>query len=434
MVIKSQELRSGREIVIGLEYSKLLKTNSFTIYLGIYNGTDYLGSLLAQIQAQTQKNFPLVLVDNSSSDESWNRILAWPKEVLERTKLIRNPLNLGGTGSLALNLDQIETEWFITIHQDDTYGPNHVAVLSKAVANSSKDQIVFFSDMGTQSMGGKKLFTPIRQSWIANLETPQTTFRANLLQQVISYPSAAFRTSAFASIQIRWHSSSFPDTELTLLQASMGSSRFIPKLTMLYRMNPKSESHDLNHRERVLGPFAALSRVVASDSFMKLCLGVPRGDRSSFAKGVFQGIDIRLGESAFSEIVKLIAAETMGLAWDYSDPVSRSQIYETYKIAEDGRTTKLLEDLGVFYSGSSQVVTSGVSGRKSKAQSELEDLLDLATPASNKEGSRAQRIALTFIGRMLPLSMRRKVVSVLVRFHSRFYPQSPWNLAWKPKN
>jgi hypothetical protein len=97
MVIKSQELRSGREIVIGLEYSKLLKTNSFTIYLGIYNGTDYLGSLLAQIQAQTQKNFPLVLVDNSSSDESWNRILAWPKEVLERTKLIRNPLNLGGT-------------------------------------------------------------------------------------------------------------------------------------------------------------------------------------------------------------------------------------------------------------------------------------------------------------------------------------------------
>jgi hypothetical protein len=124
----------------------------------------------------------------------------------------------------------------------------------------------------------------------------------------------------------------------------------------------------------------------------------------------------------------------MGLAWDYSDPVSRSQIYETYKIAEDGRTTKLLEDLGVFYSGSSQVVTSGVSGRKSKAQSELEDLLDLATPASNKEGSRAQRIALTFIGIMLPLSMRRKVVSVLVRFHSRFYPQSPWNLAWKPKN
>jgi glycosyltransferase involved in cell wall biosynthesis len=432
--IESGELLSGRETILGSNYAQAVKENQFTVYLGIYNGDKYLPPLLEHLQGQKDQNFPLIIVDNHSHDGSWTQVKNWPSQVRERAKLIRNPLNLGGTGSLALNFNEIETPWFVTMHQDDTYGPNHISVLSQHMESSLDSDIVVFTDMGSQSMEGKKLFTPIRQSWIANLETPQSTFRANLLQQSVSYPSAAFRTSAFARTQIPWHSSSFPDTERTLLQASMGTSKFVPKLTMLYRMNPKSESHDLNNREKVLGPFAALSRVMASDSFMKLCAGVPVGERGSFSKGVFQGIDIRLGESAFSEIVKLIAAETMGLAWDYSDSLSRAQIYETYKIAEDGRTTKLLEDLGVFFTGTNQAVVPGEINQKSKAQSELEYLLDQATPASNAPGSKSQLTVLIFLGRLLPLPIRRKVVSLLVRLHSRFYPESPWNLAWKPKS
>jgi hypothetical protein len=432
MDIRSKKLRSGREIVLGPEYVNALKTSSFTVYLGIYNGSPFINSLLEQLQAQTQKNFPLVVVDNASGDESWNQILAWPPEVLDRIKLIRNPINLGGIGSFVLNMDQIETEWLITIHQDDTYGPNHVSVLSNAMANSSKDEIVFFSDMGTQDMDGKELLTPIRQSWVANLESPQSAFRANLIQQTISYPSAAFRTSGLLPIQIPWHSSSFPDTEITLLQASKGSFRFVPQLTMLNRMNPKSESHDLNPKERVLGPFVSLSRVMASDSFLSLCLAVPEEDRHSFSKSVLEGIDIRLGTSSFSELVKLIAAETMGLAWDYTDTTSREQILATYKLAEDGRTTKLLEELGAYYAGSHVSPTTG-SPHLSDAQIELEILLSTAAPSSNAQAGRRQRFVITLIGKLLPLRIRRKVVSFAVRLYSKFNPRSPWNLSWGSK-
>lgn len=432
MDIRSKKLRSGREIVIGAEYNNVLKTNSFTVYLGIYNGAPFLASLLEKLQAQTQRNFPLVVVDNASGDGSWNQILAWPTEMLERIKLIRNPINLGGVGSFALNLDQIDSEWLITMHQDDTYWPNHVSVLGKAVANSSKDEIVFFSDMGTQDMEGKELFTPIRQSWVANLETPQSAFRANLVQQSISYPSAAFRTSAMLPIQIPWHSSSFPDTEITLLQASKGYFRFVPELTMLYRMNPKSESHDLNPKERVLGPFASLSRVMASDSFLSLCLTIPEEHRHSFSNSVIDGIDIRLGTSSFSELVKLIAAETMGLAWDYTDTTSREQILATYKLAEDGRTTKLLEELGAYYAGSHVTPING-SEPLSDAQIELENLLSTAAPLSNSQADNAQRFLLTFIGKLLPLRIRRKVISFAVRLYSKFNPGSPWNLSWDSK-
>jgi hypothetical protein len=434
MDIRSEKLRGGREIVIGPEYRNTLKTDSPTVYLGIYNAAPFLTSLLEQIQSQTQNSFPLIVVDNASSDESWKEILAWPEEVLNRSKLIRNPINLGGTGGFALNSDEIETEWFITIHQDDTYRPNHVEVLSKEVARASKDEVVVFSDMGTQDMLSKKLFTPVRQSWVANLTTAESAFRANLLQQSVSYPSAAFRKSSMSPRQIGWHSSSFPDTERTLLQAATGSFRFIPELTMLYRMNPKSESHDLNPKEQVLGPFASLSRVMASDSFFSLCVTVPEKDRQSFADSVLQGIEIRLGVSSFSEIVKLIAAETMGIAWDYSETNSRDQILKTYKLAEDGRTTKLLEDLGDFYAEGQPIPTEKVNFLPSKAQIELEKLLSASTPPSNAQASQAQRLLLTFIGRLLPLPIRRKVVSFVVRIYAKFNPTSPWNLSWKPKS
>jgi hypothetical protein len=200
---------------------------------------------------------------------------------------------------------------------------------------------------------------------------------------------------------------------------------------MIYRMNPKSESHDLNPRERVLGPFASLSRVMASDSFLSLCLAVSEKDRQSFSKTVLEGIEIRLGSSSLSEIVKLVAAETMGMAWDYTETTSREQILKTYKLAEDGRTTKLLEELGAFYAEENSTKTETSGKPSSPAQIELEKLLSDATPPSTSQASRAQRFLLTSIGLILPLAIRRKAIASIVRLYSKFVPNSPWNLFWK---
>jgi glycosyltransferase involved in cell wall biosynthesis len=429
MRVTTAKLLNSREIITGSLYGQTVTENLFTVYMGIYNGAPYLNSLLKQIQSQTIQNFPLIIVDNQSTDESWEQILEWPAEVRDRSKLIRNPINLGGSGSLALNFREVQTDWFITLHQDDSYGSNHLAILKEEIGLSSSKEFVVFTDMGTQSMDGERLFTPIRQSWVANLETHQSAFRANLVQQSVSYPSSAFRTSGISPIQIAWHSSSFPDTEITLLQASKGLFRFVPKLTMLYRMNPKSESHDLNPRERVLGPFASLCRVMASDSFLSLCAAVPEKDRPSFAKSVLDGIDIRLGESSFSEIVKMVASETMGMAWDYSESVSRDQLLKTYRLAEDGRTTKLLRDLGAFYAEPDSLAVPKVNGTLTNAEIQLVQLLDDAAPPSTISGGEAQKVLLTLIGRILPIQIRRKVIAFLVRAYSKFETKSPWNLS-----
>jgi hypothetical protein len=434
MEIKSEKLLTSRVILTGPDYLSALRTSSFTVFVGIYNAGSFLAKLLEDLEAQTIKDFPLIVVDNRSTDDSWEKIQAWPAGVRRRAKLIRNPINLGGIGSLALNSREVKSDWLVTIHQDDNYKPNHLKVLAEAISSADHDDLVIFTDMGSQDFDGKRIFTPIRQSWVADMGSQQSSFRANLVQQSVSYPSAAFRTSTFFPIRIAWHSSSFPDTEITLLQASKGKFKFIPELTMLYRMNPKSESHDLKPRERVLGPYASLCRVMASDSFFTICSGLPEKDRPSFAESVLEGIDIRLGESSFSEIVKMIAAETMAMAWDYSETVSRDQLIRTYKLAESGRTTKLLEDLGAFYRitrpSKDEIQTIDLTD----AQVSLVRLLDEVLPKSNSKGGKTQKAVLTLIGRLLPLKIRRKTIAFFLRIYARVQPKSPWNLSWKPKN
>ena len=434
MEIKSEKLLASREILTGPQYLSALQTSSFTVFVGIYNAGAFLAKLLEDIEAQTIQDFPLIVVDNRSTDDSWEKIQAWPADIKGRAKLIRNPINLGGIGSLALNSSEVESDWLVTIHQDDTYKPNHLKVLSNAMSSADHEDLVIFSDMGSQNFEGKRVLTPIRQSWVADMGSQQSSFRANLVQQSVSYPSAAFRTSALLPIQIAWHSSSFPDTEITLLQASKGKFKFIPELTMLYRMNPKSESHDLNPRERVLGPFASLCRVMASDSFLTICAGLPEKDRPSFADSVLGGIDLRLGKSSFSEIVKMIASETMAIAWDYSETVSRDQLIRTYKLAETGRTTKLLEDLGAFYGNTRSSKDELQTSDLTEAQVNLVRLLDEVLPPSNTKGGMLQNAMLTLIARFLPLNIRRNAVAFFVRIFAKIQPKSPWNLSWKPKN
>lgn len=430
MKVNSEKLLSAREVHVGSEYAHCAARSKFTVFLGIYNGVEYLDSLMEQLLYQNLKAFPILIVENASADGSWENIMGWPPEIKSRSKLIRNPINVGGIGTLVLNLCEVETPWLVTLHQDDIYLPNHLSILAQTLGGTSEEEIVVFTDMGTVDLQGKKAATLIRQSWVADLTTPESSFIASLFQQSVSFPSAAFRTSALASLNIPWHSTSFPDTEITLLQAPIGKFKFVPKQTMLYRVNPDSTSRDLNPKERILGPLASLARVMGSDSFFRLCSGVAEENRSRFSESILAGIAMRLGESPLCEMVKLIACETMALAWDYTDTTSREQILDTYKLAESSRVTKLLEELGVFYSDGLPVQETTKSQYRSDVQIDLEKLLTASKPPSNIPAPRAHRYVLTWIAILMPLPIRRKIVALAIRLYSKFYPSSPWNFSW----
>ena len=104
------------------------KNEKITVFLGIYNGENFLLSLKNQLKSQKFHDFILVVVDNASTDNSFEKLSAWKSDFGDRVTLYRNDKNLGGGGSLhkALSERYIKTEWFVTLHQDDFYLPNHL--------------------------------------------------------------------------------------------------------------------------------------------------------------------------------------------------------------------------------------------------------------------------------------------------------------------
>lgn len=433
MKINSEKLIKNRQIVIGEQYKNCIAQSRFTVFLGIYNGLPYLDSLLKQLSSQEIDGFPLIVADNASNDGSWEALNSWPTDIKARTKLIRNPINLGGVGTLILSLNEVETPWLVLLHQDDIYLPNHLAVLSNQFEHASEDDFVFFTDMGTVDLRGQLKPTLIRQSWIADLSTRESSFIANLFQQSVSYPSAGFRLSGLNLVNIPWHSMSFPDTEITLLQAPVGKFNFVPERTMLYRVNPDSTSRELNPKERILGSASALARVMGSESFYRLCLDVDEVRRTKFTKAILLGIQMRLGDSPLCEMVKLIASETMALAWDYSEINSRDQILSSYRSAEGTRTRLLLEELGAYYDDADPTKIQPPPSKTPENLIALEEILKKSLAQSNLKASRAQVAVLNIIGLAIPLKLRRKVVSFFVRSYVKIKKKSAWNLGWNPK-
>ena len=73
-------------------------SSEITVFLGIYNGENYLQSLRNQLKSQKFQGFKLVVVDNASTDNSFEQLGAWKSEFGDRITLHMNDQNLGGGG------------------------------------------------------------------------------------------------------------------------------------------------------------------------------------------------------------------------------------------------------------------------------------------------------------------------------------------------
>jgi hypothetical protein len=422
------ENRQRKEIIIGQDFDKISRRVNVTAYLGLFDAEKYMDSLAKQIQSQSL-TLPLVIVDNASTDATWRLLHLWPLEILSRSVIVRNPKNLGGLGSLYSNLDRIQTKWFATLHQDDRYLPHHLETLSRAIdTTKDKSVLVHFTDMGTlDTLSGKEVQTPVRPTWIQENWTKEGSFQANLRLQTVSYPSAAFLLDSFKRVTVPWHSTTFPDAEITLRQSCEGSFNYIRKKTMLYGVNPQSESNDLENPERVLGSFSSLSRVMASEEFMRLCSSVVKSEQSDFAQGIFNGIDSRLGAGPLASMVKLVAAESMALTWNYSESLTNKFTAEMYSLAGSRRTSELLESL------LSKPTSENLAGLQieENLRAEIRKLLDIQSVGASNLGSKSQKAILRLLSVTVPLKLRRTIVGKAVSWFARKTSNKTWDFNWK---
>jgi len=418
-----QELRAARESLGNFEANP---DPFLCIYLGLYNAEPFLQQIEINLDRQELK-VPILVVDNCSTDDTWDLIQPWLDRFQGRIRLVRNSVNLGGLGSLLQNFDLIPSEWFITMHQDDQYFSNHVEVLEAAARSARTDVDCIATEMGSLDATGTSngLLSPPRAAWALPDRSRQTLFLSNLKLHSVPFPAASFRTSAFRHYCGPWHSTSFPDTEWVLRCLLRSEIELLPIKTMDYRENPQSESHTVTTNEAQVGASLALSRVFSNDAFVDFARSVETPDRQAFAQSVFSGIAARLAGSESTGFVTAMAAEQLGQAFGYEVASVNSQILQGYGSTRPKNMAILLQTLG----GAGSALAPQHPGLPHK-EGVAADLLNSpsTTGVRRKSGTTVQMLLVVL--NLLPLPIRRRAFRALV--NSRLVPNdSVWKARWR---
>ena len=384
-----------------------------TLFLGIYNGKQYLESLYEQLRTQDSQKFKLLVIDNSSTDSSYNEISKWEKTFKQRLTLVSNEVNYGAYGSLFKNFNRIKTPWFCWLQQDDYYKKNHVSTILELISKSDKFTIGVSTTMGTISNKGTVLNSKPRSTWFSPEMNQAGQFLQNLRAQAFPDPSSAYRVGVYKKVIVPVHSTTFPDTEHTLRMLAYGKFMVSQKETMYYRENPNSDSHGLNHKEKVLGTFLGLTRVFNSNEFITILNSIQPHKRFDFASQLVQALSIRLPEGELLQTLEILVLEIMIENWSYTEKTVSKILSGKYKKLSANRTVNILNNL---------TTAKGLTKTKQKMFKK-----------TNRKSSMNNKIWEAYFksNNVILRKYNRQIIMVVYKFLFLVKPKHRWKNRWK---
>jgi hypothetical protein len=326
-------------------------------------------------------------------------------------QVIRNPKNLGAGGSLNSNLNRIDTPWFITMHQDDFYKPNHVSALLSLISRAGDEISGVSATMGSMTNEGKKIKPFPRSTWFGSDLDKYGQFLQNVKSQSIPFPCTAFKTSVYKKTKVLIHSPSFSDTEQTLKMLCHGKFLVTNEETMLYRENPISESHSLNGNEREIGAYLGLNRVFASKLFVEFIQDLDRDKSFDYLKLLNGAIEERIKDSKLQQVLQISLLENLLESIGYEHKELMKILSNKYENFASIQTLNNLSNVGEF-------------------SIELVDIQDRNIP--DFPGWKKKLWDKYFLSQIsVPDIIHKKAIKTLYKIAFRIKPNHRWNTKWK---
>lgn len=100
-----------------------MKEGLVSIIIPVYNAEDFLIETIESVQAQTYKNWELLLVDDCSTDSSGDLIEAKAKED-DRIKYIKLEKNSGAAVTRNIGLSEASGRYVAFLDSDDIWKPD----------------------------------------------------------------------------------------------------------------------------------------------------------------------------------------------------------------------------------------------------------------------------------------------------------------------
>jgi len=110
-----------------------------SICIPTYNGHKFLKMCLDSAIGQTYKNIEIIVVDDGSTDDTWEIVAAYASKDT-RIRLSRNGKNIGLVPNWGCCIERSTGEWIKFLFQDDALAPDCIEIMVNAL--SPEDKIV----------------------------------------------------------------------------------------------------------------------------------------------------------------------------------------------------------------------------------------------------------------------------------------------------
>lgn len=108
-----------------------MKHPFFSICMPVYQGADFIGKAIASLRNQSFEDWELIIVDNASTDKTWE-IIQEEAKADSRIRIYRNESNLGMSGNWNVALSHVRGAWIGTLSADDIYLPEALDRIAEA--------------------------------------------------------------------------------------------------------------------------------------------------------------------------------------------------------------------------------------------------------------------------------------------------------------
>jgi glycosyltransferase involved in cell wall biosynthesis len=224
-----------------------------SVVMTVFNGEQYVAEAVESILAQTYRDFELIVVDNFSTDRTYEILTSYKDP---RMTVIRNPANLGQTRALNVGVRAARGRYIARMDADDVAFPERLAVQYAFLEKHPEIAVV-----GSATLDMDRHGKPLRTYKVPTDPLTLKCYLAGsgeLTAWCVTHPTVMMRKSALEDVGLyRDENGSlegYPqDYELWGLLARKYEFANIERPLVKYRLLPKSASRNArNERDKAV--------------------------------------------------------------------------------------------------------------------------------------------------------------------------------------
>lgn len=168
-----------------------------SVVMCTYNGETYLDEQMASVLRQDYVHMEVIVVDDRSTDTTWDKLLHWQQQYPEKIKLFRNEINLGYNKNFEGAIQKASGGFIALSDQDDIWMPEKISMQMAAFVS---DDIVLVQNRSVRLENGsldyKKAFLQhhfkgnnTRKFFFFNqIMGHDMVFRSSLVKHIVPIP------------------------------------------------------------------------------------------------------------------------------------------------------------------------------------------------------------------------------------------------------